>query len=147
MIYITSDHGGYKLKNEIVQILRSIDVKVEDLGPKELNEGDDYPEYTLKLIEKLKENLSDNKGIVICRNGVGVSVLANKFKGIRAALSWNPEHAVSTRNDDDSNVLALPADYIDSDTAYQTVGAWLNKDFSGDEKHIRRLEVVKEFGQ
>ena len=148
MLYITSDHGGFDLKNEIVTNLRSQGVEVTDLGPNELNEADDYPEYTLKLIEKLKEDISDNnKGIVICRNGVGVSMLANKFNGIRTALSWNPEHAASSRNDDDTNVLALPADYIDSATAVQTVESWLNTAFSGDERHVNRLDTVKVFGQ
>ena len=147
MLYITSDHRGFQLKSEIVKFLKEQGVEVQDLGPYGLDESDDYPDYTLRLVEKLKEDILVNKGIIICKNGVGVSMLANKFRDIRAALSWNPEHAVSSRLDDNSNILALPAAFINTNTALETVRAWLKEDFSGAERHRKRLDTVNNFGQ
>lgn len=89
------------------------------------------------------EDISVNKGIVICRNGVGVSMFANKIKGIRAGISWNPKQAKSSRNDDNTNVLALPSDYIDSKTALEIVDVWLKTKFSNDKRHLRRLAKVR----
>jgi RpiB/LacA/LacB family sugar-phosphate isomerase len=79
-------------------------------------------------------------GILICKNGVGVCMMANKFKGIRAGLSWNIKHAVSSRNDDNTNILCLPADYIFEEEALKTVEAWLNTPFSKEERFSRRLK-------
>jgi len=76
---------------------------------------------------------------------VGISIAANKFDGVRAALSWNPIHAESTRNDDGANVLALPADYITKEEALITVQRWLTTNFSGEERHIRRLVKLASF--
>ena len=81
MIYITSDHGGFELKKYIVESIPDI----KDLGPRELDPEDDYPDFIPPLVEKVLED-KENLGIVICRNGVGVSMTANKFKGIRAAI-------------------------------------------------------------
>ncbi len=82
--------------------------------------------------------------IVICKNGVGVSVLANKMEGVRCALSFNPEHAKSARQDDDANFLALPADYITKEAALQTALAFLETPFSNEERHTRRLKKLEE---
>src|SRR3989344_5984779 len=111
MIYVSSDHGGLELKNKLVAYLTQKNVEVTDMGPFELDSDDDYPEYVLPVVEAVL-GAKDNKGMLICRNGEGVSMLANKFKGVRAVLSWNSNHAKSSRNDDDTNILALPADYI-----------------------------------
>lgn len=141
MIYISSDHGGFSLKNYLVKTFKDKGVDLEDLGPKELDDGDDYPDFAINLAKKVEEN-SESKGILICRNGVGMSVVANRFKGVRAALSWSAEHAKSSRNDDDSNILTLPADYISEIEAVDIVGAWLNTPFSGEERMKRRLEKL-----
>lgn len=143
MLFISSDHGGFKLKNKIVAYLRAKDIALQDLGPIELNENDDYPIYVAKLAEKMR-NAAEAKGILICRNGVGVSMFANKFSFIRAALSWNGQHAASSRTDDDTNVLALPADYISEEDAMKIVDTWLATPFSGDERHGRRLAEMKD---
>lgn len=144
MIYISSDHGGFELKKHLIDFLEKENINVIDMGPEELNEDDDYPDYVIPTMEKIQQD-KNSVGIVICRNGAGVSILANKFKGIRAALSWNPEHAKTTKLDDNTNVLALPADYIDKDTAIKTLATWLATEFSWEQRHARRLTKVEEF--
>ncbi len=144
MIYISSDHRGFELKKFLVEELEKDDIHIEDLGPKDINPEDDYPDYAKIVAEKIQEN-PENMGIVICANGVGISIAANKFDGVRAALSWNPVHAASTRNDDGANVLALPADYITKEEALITVQRWLTTNFSGEERHIRRLVKLASF--
>jgi ribose 5-phosphate isomerase B len=141
MIYISSDHGGFALKNYLIKTFKDKGVNLEDLGPKELNGGDDYPDFAISLATKVTED-PENKGILLCRNGIGMSIVANRFKGIRAALSWNTTHAKSSRNDDDSNVLTLPADYISEIEAVDIVESWLNTPFSGQERMQRRLEKI-----
>ncbi|KKS16359.1 MAG: hypothetical protein UU77_C0053G0013 [candidate division WWE3 bacterium GW2011_GWC1_41_7] len=142
MIYIASDHGGFELKEKIIGFLEHKGILVSNKGPFTYDLNDDYPDYVAPVISKMRED-PGSKAIFLCRNGVGVSVLANKFKGIRAALSWNTEHARSSRNDDDSNVLALPSDHLSEEQAFNIVAAWLDTPFSNEERHIRRLEKVK----
>lgn len=141
MLYISSDHGGYELKNTLVEFLKQQGADVTDLGPAAYMDGDDYPDYVVPMILKVLEN-PKNRGIVLCRNGVGVDMLANKFNGIRCALSFDPRHAASSRLDDDSNVLSIPADYVSVDKAKEIVTAWLNTEFSNEERHKRRLKKV-----
>jgi ribose 5-phosphate isomerase B len=143
MVYIASDHGGFELKQKLVEYLVKMGFQYKDLGPFEYIADDDYPDYVKPLAENVAAS-SENCGIVICRNGVGVSMLANKFKGIRCALSWNPRHAASSRNDDNTNVLALPADYISPQEAEETVKSWLSTPFSNANRYIRRLKKVME---
>jgi len=143
MLYITSDHGGLKLKNRLVEFLKQNDVEFEDCGPNKLITNDDYADYVIPVMRKVLESPVNN-AILICRNGVGVSIIANRFKGIRCALSWNVLHAVSSRNDDDSNVLALPADYISENEAENVLEGWLNKNFSKEERFVRRLNKLEE---
>ena len=88
------------------------------MGPFETNQYDDYPDFAKLVAEKIQENF-ENMGVLICANGVGMSIAANKFDGIRAALSWNPKHAASSRNDDGTNVLVLPADYVTKEEALE----------------------------
>lgn len=143
MIYLSADHGGYELKKVLITYLLNKDLPVEDMGPFEYKPEDDYPDYVIPLAKKVGES-AENCGILICRNGVGVSMLANKFKGIRCALSWKPDHAKSSRTDDNTNVLALPADYITQAQALDIVEAWLTTPFSNEERHKARLKKIME---
>jgi RpiB/LacA/LacB family sugar-phosphate isomerase len=146
MLFLASDHGGYKLKKQLCGFLDSMRVSYKDLGPFEYLDGDDYPEYVDLLVTEMRTK-KDNLGVVICKNGCGVSMYANKFKGIRAALSWDPKHAASSKNDDNANVLALPADYIDLETAKRVLVSWVETPFSNEERHIRRVSKVDGHGE
>lgn len=141
MIYICSDHGGLKLKDQIIKYLKSKNIGVEDLGPYTLDPTDDFTIYVKQTVNKVLEN-KRNKGIVICKNGVGVSIMANRYKGIRAGLTWDVTHAASAVNDDNINVLALPAEYINEQRAYMLVDTWLNTKAGTDERYLRRQKQL-----
>lgn len=142
MIYIGADHRGYKLKETLKIYLVGLGIVFEDLGAKELIPNDDYPDYAAAVARKVAENPKENRGVLICSSGVGVDVAANKIKGIRSALCFNVEQAKASRNDDDANVLSLPADYIPEDLAKEIVKTWLETPFSNSEHYARRIEKI-----
>jgi|SRR3989344_5623541 len=143
MIYIGADHKGFKLKEALKIYLKELDFESEDLGAFELNLDDDYPDFALAVAKKVAENPDENRGILICGSGVGVDVTANKFKGVRSALLFNPEQAQMSRNDDNTNVLSLSADFIDENVAKEIIRVWLETPFSRLERHVRRLIKIK----
>ncbi|OGC47773.1 hypothetical protein A2886_00525 [candidate division WWE3 bacterium RIFCSPHIGHO2_01_FULL_42_13] len=144
MIYLAADHGGFSLKEEIKAAFDGVGLAYEDLGAFDLVPDDDYPDYAIPAAKKVSESPKENKAILFCRSGTGEVIVANKFRGVRATLSWSTEHAKLSREKNDCNVLAIPADFIDINTAKEIIGAWLNTDFSKDERHIRRLKKIAE---
>jgi len=138
-ILISCDHAGFELKEYLKNALLSRGYSIEDVGPKDYQPDDDYPDYIRPLVDQI---IDSTIGIIICKNGVGVSVLANRYKNVRCALSWNVEHIKSARNDDNVNVLALPADYVDQTTALNITLAFLETSFSNEERHKRRLKKI-----
>lgn len=142
MLYIGADHGGYKLKESLKQYLIKQKIAFVDLGAKTLKPGDDYPDYAKLVSAKVKASPKANSGILICRSGQGVCIVANKFKGVRAALVWNTKEAKMSRTDDMTNVLCLPADYVSKSVAENIVGVWLTTNYSKDKRHIRRIQKI-----
>lgn len=143
MIYIGADHRGYELKEKLKAYLTELNIILEDLGAKELIADDDYPDYALMVARKVAEDSENNRGILICGSGVGVDIVANKIKGIRSALCFDAKQAQASRNDDNANILSLPADYISEDLAKEITKAWLETPFSGSEHYMRRVEKIK----
>ncbi len=143
-IYIGADHRGFKLKESLKKFLDNTEYEVIDLGNDHYDEDDDYPDFAKKVAEKVSEDPENNRGIVICRSGVGVSVTANKFKNVIAGLIFNSDQALLSRRDDNVNVLALASEFINGDSAERIVDIWLRTPFSGKEKDERRLEKIKE---
>lgn len=144
MIYIGADHRGYKLKEALKVYLQELGYDFEDLGNKELNPNDDYPDYALAVAQKVAEDLENNQGILICGSGVGVDIVANKIRNIRSALCFDVEQAQMSRNDDNANVLSLAADFIDENLAKEITKIWLETPFSGQEHHQRRINKIKQ---
>ena len=144
-IYIASDHGGINLKTIITEHLKFQNKEFVDMGPKEKNPQDDYPDFVIPAMKKLQENPISDCAILICRNGVGVNILANKFNGVRAGLSWNPQHAKTHKEDDHTNVLTLPADFVSEREALEIVDLWLNSKYSDEPRHNRRLQKIADF--
>lgn len=143
-VYIASDHGGFVLKNALVKYLSQLGFEVSDLGPASLDPKDDYSMYATTLARAVAGE-PNSKGILLCRNGVGVSITANKIKGVRCALSWDEKHAKSARNDDAANILALPADYLNEEKAKRIVDVFLATPFdSSQERFNRRLSQIAE---
>lgn len=142
-IYIAADHGGFELKNLLREHLSKAGHDVEDLGAVALDKDDDYPAYAYNLATKvIGEEGDTGRGILICGSGQGMTIAANRINGIRATLAWSPQTAAAARRDDDSNVLALPARYIDFDRAVEVVEAWIKTEFSSDPKYKRRLDEI-----
>lgn len=142
MIILAADHGGFSLKEDIKKYLESKNVAFIDLGNTKLEPEDDYPDFIVPAIKELKKDLQNNKLIMACRSGSGEIILANKFAGVRATVSWNLQHAKKSREDNDSNALALPSDYLDTAQAIEIVQVWLETPFSNAERHVRRLQKI-----
>lgn len=141
MIAIGSDHGGYKLKEEIKRYLEEKEIEYIDCGTFN-EESVDYPEIA-KAVSLEVQNKECDKGIVICRSGIGMSIVANKFKGIRCAKCNDEEEAKFSRMHNDSNMLALGANYIDTSMAIKIVRMWIATEFEGG-RHKERIEMIKE---
>lgn len=140
-IFIGSDHGGYRLKEKVKKYLKSIDINCVDLGNHKLDPQDDYPVFAQRVAKKVaKEN---GKGILLCRNGAGVCIVANKIKGIRAVQAFTPKMAQKSREDDDSNILCLGADYLNLNLAKKIIDIWLNSKASNAKRHRRRINQIK----
>ena len=141
MVAIGSDHGGYKLKEEIKKYLDEKEIEYEDCGTFS-EESVDYPEIAKAVATEIQNKQCD-KGILICRSGIGMSIVANKFKGIRCAKCDNEEEAKFSRMHNDSNVLALGADYIETNEAIRVVRMWLATQFEGG-RHAERIKIITE---
>ena len=141
MVAIGSDHGGYKLKEEIKKYLEEKEIEYEDCGTFS-EESVDYPEIAKAVATEIQNKQCD-KGILICRSGLGMSIVANKFKGIRCAKCDNEEEAKFSRMHNDSNVLALGADYIEINEAIRIVRTWIATQFEGG-RHAERIKIITE---
>ncbi len=142
LIYIGADHQGFALKEKIKLFLSARGYSVADLGAKAYEEGDDYPLYAAAVAKKVSEEFETSRGIVICGSGVGVDAVANKFRRVRSALVASSDQAFDSRNDDDSNVLALGANYLDDPTAQKIITTWLQTPFSGESRHRKRIDEI-----
>jgi ribose 5-phosphate isomerase B len=137
-IYIAADHAGYLLKQEIIN--NFADYQIVDLGCDSADNAVDYPDYANLLASKLETDEAA-LGVVICGTGVGVSIAANRYKHIRAALSHNEEIAKLSREHNDANVLALGARFLSSEVAIKIVKKFLNSEFLGG-RHKMRVEKL-----
>ncbi|MDO4187912.1 MAG: ribose 5-phosphate isomerase B [Lachnospiraceae bacterium] len=140
-VSIGCDHGGYDLKEEVKAHLLEKGIEVEDFGTNDLSSCD-YPDFGIAAAKAVAEGKVD-KGIVICTTGIGISIAANKVKGVRCALCSDLTSARLTREHNDANVLALGAAIIGHLVAVDIVDVFLSTEFSGLEKHSRRIEKIK----
>lgn len=146
IIYIGSDHRGFRLKESLKEFLTESGYTVNDMGNDHYDENDDFVDFVQPVAQKVTADLYNSKGIVICGSGVGADIVANRFPDIRAALSFSPDQAMASRNDDDANVLVLPADFVELEEAKKIVSVWLQTSFSGEERHKRRIQKIEELG-
>jgi ribose 5-phosphate isomerase B len=141
-IYIGSDHAGFELKNIIKKFLGKENYKVEDLGPYEYDYNDDYPDYAVKVCEKVLE--TNGKGILICGSGQGTDRVANKIPGIHAAVCWDETSAKMAKEHGNVNVLCFGGRTVKPELAKKMVKIWLETPFIPKEKHLRRINKIKE---
>lgn len=144
MLYIASDHGGFKLKEEIKKYLKKEKVAFADLGPKKYVETDDYPDYAKLVAAKVSKNPNKDMGVILCRSGQGVSIVANKFKNVRAVEAGNTIKAKLSRQHVLSNVLCLSGDFTSPESAENILETWLNTPLGSDERHVRRVKKIME---
>ena len=144
MIYLGSDHGGFKLKQKIKSFLKDLEYEYEDLGNLKFDKDDDYPDYAFKVAEKVSDNIK-NKGILLCRSSGGMVIAANKVKGIKAVSvidEKSVKHAVEHNN---ANIIALSGDWMTEQEAKDAVKVFLETDFTKEERHKRRINMIKEY--
>lgn len=142
-VFIAADHRGFGLKNRLI-----IDYpKFTDLGPTSFDPNDDYNDAAINVSKKILET-PDAFGILICGSAIGVSIQANRFKKIRAAICSCPESAKLTRLHNDANILCISADRIKTDddlkNIKKTIDVFLSTNFSGEARHLRRINRLDE---
>ena len=142
MIALACDHGGFELMKKVKEYLDSIDLEYKDFGTYS-TESCDYPTFAVPAAKAVAQGMCA-KGIFICTTGIGISITANKIPGIRAAVCTNCYMAEMTRKHNDANVLALGSHVVDDDLAIKIVNTFLSTDFSGEEKHKRRIKMLSE---
>lgn len=140
-IYLGSDHRGFKLKEQIKKYL-SEKYELIDLGAETFNPQDDYVDFASKVAKEVCQNY-DNFGIVICGSGAGAEITVNKVNGIRGSIGFDPDQIKSARNDDNINILSIAADFIDFQKAKEIINIFLETKFDPSEKHLRRIEKIK----
>lgn len=140
-IAIASDHGGYDLKESVIAHLLNDGWEIDDLGPGN-EDSVDYPDYGIKLAESITNNKVE-RGIVICGTGVGMSIVVNRFPGIRGTLCSNVYTAKMCREHNDSNILIMGGRVISKGLASEIVDTWLSTAFEGG-RHQRRLDKINE---
>ena len=140
-IAIASDHGGFDLKETVIAHLLNDGWETDDLGPSN-EDSVDYPDYGIKLVEKIA-NKKVERGILICGTGVGMSIVVNRFPGIRGTLCSDIYTAKMCREHNDSNILIMGGRVIGKGLASEIVDTWLNTAFEGG-RHQRRLDKINE---
>lgn len=141
MIAIGADHGGYQLKEQIKKYLQETGISYKDFGT-DSEERTDYPIFAKRVAQAI-ENKECDLGILLCRSGYGMTVVANKFKGVRAATVLDEESAKFAKADDDINVLTLGGDYLTISQAICIIRNWIGTDFKGG-RYQERLNMVSE---
>lgn len=142
MIAIGSDHGGFDLKQAVMKYLQKEDLEFQDFGCFDKSSSD-YPDFGRAAARAVADGTCD-RGIIICTTGIGISITANKIKGIRAALCSDTLTAKLTRLHNNANILALGAGIVGEMLALEIVDVFLKTDFSGEERHQRRIDKIEE---
>ena len=146
-IFLGSDHNGYHLKEKLFAYLAKHGYDVEDVGDREPDPADDFPDFAQAASLKVLGEEDDSRAILLCGGGQGMAMAANRFKGIRASVVWDAFEAKMTRNDNDSNVLCIPSRIFDEteDAAWKgIVETWLNTPFASAPRYKRRNAQLDE---
>lgn len=160
LIFIGGDHAGYKLKETLIDYLESFPHEVIDKGPFEYNPDDDYPDFCKEVAMAVADNSKNNFGIVIGGGGQGEAIVCNRIPNVRAAVFYGPKQAVEAvdvagrqsedpyeiiklaRTHNNANILSLAARFVTLDEAKKAVKIFLETPFSGEARHIRRIEKI-----
>lgn len=144
MLYFASDHRGFALKEKIKIYLQGKDVPFDDLGAFAYQQDDDYLDYANALAHKILES-KGNSGVALCGSGAGMSIALNRYKGIFAGLALSPEMAQAQKEQDDINILVIPANFVVEEIAKQMIDAFLHAKLIPEERYIRRIKKIENF--
>jgi len=145
-IFIGADHNGFDMKAALITALQKSGHEVIDEGDKTQDPADDFPQFASQVVSAMRAQGDQAVGILICGSGQGMCMAANRYKGIRASLVWDEHEAHAARNDDDSNVLCLPARSITNVQAIAIAEAWLRTPFAGAARFKRRIAELDNLG-
>jgi ribose 5-phosphate isomerase B len=146
-IYLGADHQGFAMKEKVFAYLAKRGYDIEDVGDKELDPTDDFPEFAqMAALKVLGDDTADPRAILLCGGGQGMCMAANRFRGIRASVIWDAYEAKMTRNDNDSNILCLPSRVLESDESAWTdiLDTWLSTPFADAPRFKRRNAQIDE---
>lgn len=155
-IFIGTDHAGFVLKEKLLTFLQAEGHEVVDKGAFSYQEGDDYPDFVGPVAEEISKDSNNAKGIILGATGQGEAMVANKFPHIRAAVYYGEAECVvdyeadiilRSRQHNDANILSLGARYLTEESMVKAVKQWLDTSFSGEERHIRRIEKIEQVTQ
>ena len=141
-IAVAAEHGGFSLREVVITILSEKGYEVEDLGAYDLDLSDDYPDFALSVASSIQSGRAD-RGIIICGSGIGATIVANKVTGIRAGTCHDTYSARQGVEHDDMNVICMGARVIGSEVAKEVVLAFVAATFSGEDRHMRRVEKIR----
>ena len=154
MIYLGADHGGFDLKEKIKRWLNFWGYNYEDLGNTIYDKDDDFPQFAYTVAKKVTEEEKHKshpapwkdrpKGVLTCRSAAGMVIGANKIIGARAVTAHDSRSAKKSRLHNDANILALSGDWLEDYQAKKILKTWLDTEFSGEERHMRRIKAIEE---
>jgi ribose 5-phosphate isomerase B len=142
-VYLGADHAGFARKASVLEYLKTQGHIVEDLGAHKEDPADDYPEYAARVAQAVREH-PGSLGVLSCGNAEGICIAANKFQGIRAGVGYSIAAAKTMRTDDDANIVCVPGRLDTNDDPLEIVHTFLSTNFSGEERHRRRIQEVAE---
>ena len=140
-VALAADHAGYEEKEKIKRTLDEMGVEYVDMGTNS-TDSVDYPDYAKKVAEAVSHG-DVEQGLLVCGSGTGMAIAANKVKGARAAVAWNPDIARLAREHNDANILSLPARFMSDEEAGKVLKAWFDARFEGG-RHAKRVDKIKE---
>lgn len=141
-IYIGADHAGFALKQKLVDELKRLGYEPVDVGPKQLDPADDFPDFAKPVAQAVSSGEA-KRGVLTCGTGLGMSYTANRYPKVRAAVAWSPEVAEMARKHNDANVLVLPARFVSEEEGLAILHKWLDTNFEGG-RHQRRVEKIEQ---
>lgn len=147
IVFVGSDHNGFAMKKQVLAYLKKRGISAMDTGDEVLDPADDFPVFAASAVTAIKtSNDKDARALLVCGSGQGMIMAANRFHGIRAGLGWSVEAAKDIRNDEDANVLALPAHLLEHNEqlAHNIIDAFLDTPFAAASRYIRRNRELDE---
>lgn len=142
-IFLGADHGGFAMKELTKRWFKGMGTEIIDVGAESLEAEDDYVDYATKVVREVRRDPS-SRGLLFCRNGMGMVIVGNRIAGVRCGLAFDLEAVRRARTDDDINCLSVPSDYVTFEKAKEMIEVFLKTEKSGEARYTRRLKKIAE---